>query len=68
VGLAPARRERSILLVARGRQNKEIAGDLAVTERIVKFHLSALMRKLGAGNRVDVVSTVTRLGLIDLST
>jgi DNA-binding NarL/FixJ family response regulator len=53
-------------LVARGRQNKEIARDLAVTERTVKFHLSALMRKLGAGNRMEAVSAAIRLGLIDL--
>ena len=43
-----------------------IARDLAVTERTVKFHLSALMRKLGVSNRVEAVSTAIRLGLIDL--
>jgi DNA-binding NarL/FixJ family response regulator len=60
-------RELEVLrLVARGRQNKEIARDLAVTERTVKFHLSALMRKLGAGNRMEAVSAAIRLGLIDL--
>jgi len=60
-------RELEVLrLVARGRQNKEIARDLAVTERTVKFHLSALMRKLGVSNRVEVVSAAIRLGLIDL--
>jgi DNA-binding NarL/FixJ family response regulator len=60
-------RELEVLrLVARGRQNKEIARDLAVTERTVKFHLSALMRKLGVSNRVEAVSTAIRLGLIEL--
>jgi len=60
-------RELEVLrLVARGRQNKEIARDLAVTERTVKFHLSALMRKLGVGNRMEAVSAAIRLGLIDL--
>jgi DNA-binding NarL/FixJ family response regulator len=60
-------RELEVLrLVARGRQNKEIARDLAVTERTVKFHLSALMRKLGVSNRVEAVSAAIRLGLIDL--
>jgi len=60
-------RELEVLrLVARGRQNKEIARDLAVTERTVKFHLSALMRKLGVGNRMEAVSAAVRLGLIDL--
>jgi DNA-binding NarL/FixJ family response regulator len=61
-------RELEVLrLVARGRQNKEIARDLAVTERTVKFHLSALMRKLGASNRVEAVAAAIRRGLIDLS-
>jgi DNA-binding NarL/FixJ family response regulator len=60
-------RELEVLrLVARGRQNKEIARELAVTERTVKFHLSALMRKLGVSNRVEAVSAAIRLGLIDL--
>jgi DNA-binding NarL/FixJ family response regulator len=60
-------RELEVLrLVARGRQNKEIARDLAVTERTVKFHLSAVMRKLGVSNRVEAVSAAIRLGLIDL--
>jgi DNA-binding NarL/FixJ family response regulator len=60
-------RELEVLrLVARGRQNKEIARDLGVTERTVKFHLSALMRKLGVSNRVEAVSTAIRLGLIEL--
>jgi DNA-binding NarL/FixJ family response regulator len=62
-----ARELEVLCLVARGRQNKEIARDLAVTERTVKFHLSALMRKLGASNRVEAVSAAIRLGLIDLS-
>jgi DNA-binding NarL/FixJ family response regulator len=61
-------RELEVLrLVARGRQNKEIARDLAITERTVKFHLSALMRKLRVSNRVEVISAAMRLGLIDLS-
>jgi len=61
-------RELEVLrLVARGRQNKEIARDLAVTERTVKFHLSALMRKLEASNRVEAVAAAIRRGLIDLS-
>jgi DNA-binding NarL/FixJ family response regulator len=61
-----AREHEVLRLVARGRQNKEIARDLAVTERTVKFHLSALMRKLEVSNRVEAVSAAIRLGLIDL--
>lgn len=60
-------RERDVLrLLARGLQNKEIAGELDITERTVKFHVGALMRKLGAGNRTEAVKLAAQRGLIDL--
>lgn len=61
-------RERAVLdLLARGLQNKEIAGALQITERTVKFHVGALMRKLEAGNRTEVVTQAAQHGLISLS-
>lgn len=39
-------------LVAGGYSNKQIARRLAITERTVKFHLTALFRKLGVEDRV----------------
>lgn len=65
--LVTARELEVLRLLAEGRQNKEIARHLAITERTVKFHVSALMRKLGAGNRVEVVAAAVRRGLIDFS-
>ncbi len=60
-------REREVLdLLARGLQNKEIANELAITERTVKFHVGALMRKLEAGNRTEVVTMAAQRGLIHL--
>lgn len=48
-------RERQVLrLVARGASNKEIGGDLDLSERTVEHHVSALLRKLGAGSRVEL--------------
>lgn len=47
------RRERDIAgLVAGGASNKEIATRLAVTERTVKAHLTAIFRKLGVTDRL----------------
>lgn len=62
-GLTP--REREVLeLLAKGLQNKEIAAVLRIGERTVKFHVSALMRKLGAGNRTEAVALAAQQGII----
>lgn len=51
-GVALSKRELEVLQVlAKGLQNKEIADQLSIAERTVKFHVSAILRKLGAGNR-----------------
>jgi DNA-binding NarL/FixJ family response regulator len=39
-------------LVAAGKSNKEIAAQLFITERTVKFHISDLKRRLRVGSRV----------------
>jgi DNA-binding NarL/FixJ family response regulator len=52
--------------LARGRQNKEIATELWISERTVKFHVSAILAKLGVGNRTEAVSKAAQLGLIEL--
>lgn len=58
-------REREVLaLVAQGLANKEIGARLVITERTVKFHVSSLMGKLGAGNRTELVAVAQRLGLL----
>jgi DNA-binding NarL/FixJ family response regulator len=60
-------RELEVLqLVARGLTNKEIAAQLVVTERTVKFHVSSILRKLAAGNRTEAVRSAINLGLIQL--
>jgi DNA-binding NarL/FixJ family response regulator len=60
-------REMEVLrLLAKGRQNKEIAADLAISERTVKFHVSAILAKLGVGNRTEAVGKASQLGLIEL--
>lgn len=56
-------RELDVLqLVAQGRSNAEVAAALHLSVSTVKFHLSALMTKLGARNRVEVVVWAHRTG------
>jgi DNA-binding NarL/FixJ family response regulator len=60
-------RELEVLrLLAKGRQNKEIANELWISERTVKFHVSAILAKLGVGNRTEAVSKAAQLGLVEL--
>jgi DNA-binding CsgD family transcriptional regulator len=42
--------------VARGRTNKDIAAELGISEQGVKVHISRLLERYGAENRVELVS------------
>jgi DNA-binding CsgD family transcriptional regulator len=42
--------------VARGKTNKDIAAELGISEQGVKVHISRLLERYGAGNRVELVS------------
>ena len=53
-------------LLAQGRANKEIAAELVISERTVKFHVSAILSKLGAGNRTEAVRLAVQRGLVVL--
>jgi two-component system, NarL family, nitrate/nitrite response regulator NarL len=55
-----------LLLLAKGLPNKSIAQRLDISEHTVKFHVNALLGKLGAGSRTEAVVRATRLGLIFL--
>jgi DNA-binding NarL/FixJ family response regulator len=46
---------RVLLALADGRLNKQIAGDLNVTEATIKAHLTAIFRKLGVNNRTQAI-------------
>ena len=50
--------------LAEGLPNKAIAGRLSISEHTVKFHVNAIMSKLGAQSRTEAVTLATRLGLI----
>jgi len=58
-------REREVLqLVADGLSNRRIATRLAVSEHTVKFHVNAILEKLGADSRTQAVVTAVRRGLL----
>ena len=60
-------REREVLqLLTQGLANKTIAAQLSISEHTVKFHVNAIMTKLGAQSRTDAVVRATRLGLVIL--
>jgi DNA-binding NarL/FixJ family response regulator len=60
-------RELEVLQVlAEGRSNKEIAQRLGVSEHTVKFHVDAILGKLGAHTRTEAVARAARHGLIIL--
>jgi len=58
-------REREVLaLVAEGLPNKAIAASLGISDQTVKFHVAAIIGKLGAANRTDAVRRAVRQGLV----
>jgi two-component system nitrate/nitrite response regulator NarL len=60
-------RELEVLqLLAEGLPNKAVAHRLDISEHTVKFHVNAILSKLGAQSRTDAVVRATRLGLIVL--
>jgi len=63
--LTPREKE-ALELLGEGLQNKEIADRLDITERTVKYHVSSLMSKLGAGNRTETVTMAISRGLLEL--
>jgi FixJ family two-component response regulator len=65
-GLTP--RERVILVqVVEGRLNKQIAGEMGITETTVKVHRSNMMRKMEAASLAELCRMVDRLKLLQES-
>ena len=51
-------------LLADGLGNKEVALRLGISDHTVKFHISSILAKLGAGSRTEAVTLGIRRGLI----
>jgi DNA-binding NarL/FixJ family response regulator len=63
IALTP--RELQVLrLMTEGASNKAIARQLGITPHTVKFHVAAIVAKLGASGRTDAVVRGMRLGLV----
>ncbi len=61
------RREAEVLrLVAAGKTNQEIAGELFIAERTAANHVSNIFAKIGCGNRVEATVYAHQHGLADL--
>jgi DNA-binding NarL/FixJ family response regulator len=63
---APTAREREVLAeLAQGRTNAEIARQLGISERTVRFHIENLFGRLGVENRVEAVMKAMQLGWLE---
>jgi FixJ family two-component response regulator len=58
-------RERDVCLgVARGLLNKQIAGELGISEKTVKIHRGRVTKKMCAGSVAELVQMLARLGAV----
>src|SRR6202042_2748228 len=61
---ALSRREREVMaLVVRGQLNKQVGGELGISEITVKQHRGRMMRKMRARSVPELVTIASRLGL-----
>ncbi len=60
-------REREVLsLLAEGLANKAIAARLGISEHTAKFHVNAILGKLGVESRAEAIVQAARMGLVVL--
>jgi len=59
-----AREIQVLQLVADGKSNKDIGDELGLSALTVKSHLARIARKLGTGDRAEMVATALRSGAI----
>ncbi|MEV0429016.1 response regulator transcription factor [Micromonospora sp. NPDC050495] len=60
-----ARELEVVRAIARGRTNQEIAAELFISLSTVKSHLSGILQKLGARNRVEIAAWAWAHRLVD---
>lgn len=61
-----AREIQVLELLTAGRSNKEIASALDISEHTAKFHVNAIMEKMGAQTRTDAVVRAVRNGWVSV--
>jgi DNA-binding NarL/FixJ family response regulator len=59
-----AREVEVLRLMARGHRNKQVAAVLHISEHTAKYHVSAVMAKLGARTRTEAVTIGVTRGLV----
>jgi DNA-binding NarL/FixJ family response regulator len=64
---APSARELEVLeLLGKGKSNRDVASELAISEATVKGHVTNILTKLGAVDRTQAVIIALKRGLIHL--
>jgi DNA-binding NarL/FixJ family response regulator len=64
IGSLSAREIQVLQCVADGKSNKNIGEELGLSALTVKSHLARIARKLGTGDRAEMVATALRSGAI----
>lgn len=55
-----------LMLIARGRANKQISYELFIADKTVKTHVSSILTKLGVSSRTQAALYAVRTGLVSL--
>ncbi len=55
-----ARQEQVLHLLLAGKSNKEIANEVFLSERTVKFHVSSLLRLYGVNSRLELIASLKK--------
>ena len=66
LGELTARETEVLRFLAEGAANKDIAQRLGISDHTVKFHISAILAKLGAASRTEALTLGIRMGLITI--
>ena len=59
------RQKQVLALIVQGLSNSEIAKQLVISEATVRYHISAILSKLGASNRAEAAALAVKHKLID---
>ena len=52
-----------LALIASGKTNREIGGELFMSEKTASVHVSRILQKLGVANRAEAAGVAHTLGL-----
>ena len=64
--ITPDRPGAVLQLLSQGLSNKSIAQRLSISDHTVKFHVNAILGKLGVQSRGEAIVQAVRLGLVTL--